>query len=78
MSKSVCIVCGALFVENIGFVEKHYWPCRNNIYGENWTITVDDNFKRPSGDIDECGIWNEWIDTENDIIKYRKTNGIVD
>lgn len=78
MSKSVCIICGSLFVEGIGFVEKHYFPCRNNSYGENWTKLVEDNWRRPGGNIDPGGIWNNWIDTEKDIIEYRYKHSIFE
>ncbi len=62
MTKHVCVICGALFQDGIGFVEKHYTVCRNNTYGENWTREVPDDWERPVGEIATHGRWNEWID----------------
>jgi hypothetical protein len=62
MAKHVCVICGALFQEGAGFVEKHYRLCRVNVYGENWASEVPDVWQRPEGEIDPGGRWNRWID----------------
>ena len=36
--KSVCAVCGAEFIEPVGFIEPHYHPCACLRYGLLFTI----------------------------------------
>lgn len=72
LTKHVCVVCGALFIDGIGFVEKHYRLCRNNVKGENWVTEVAEDWQRPTGEFARSGIWNDEIDRNPKIIAYRK------
>ena len=45
--KSVCVVCGAEFVDGKGWIEKHYSLCANDNYGWNWCKSVPDDWVRP-------------------------------
>lgn len=54
--KTVCQVCGALFIEDYGFVEPHVYPCCNQEYNWAWCQKVDDDYEReipPDAHIDE-------------------------
>lgn len=76
--KVVCLICNALFINGLGFVEKHCGNCRNNVFLSNWTREVDDDFKRQKcSDIRgvwSTGTWNYIIDTDPKIVEWRRKN----
>jgi hypothetical protein len=49
-TKSVCLICGALWKNGKGFVEEHYFPCANDRYGWNFVKRVPINWER-GGDL---------------------------
>lgn len=51
--KSVCLVCGAQFVEGQGWIEPHYFPCANDRYGWLFVREVPDDYVRPNAPTSE-------------------------
>ena len=46
----VCLICGAKYENNIGWVEPHYFPCYNHRNNTFYTKTVPDIWSRPDGE----------------------------
>ena len=46
-SKSICVGCGAEWIEGKGFIQEHYWHCVNARYGWLFTVEVPIYYVRP-------------------------------